>query len=151
MSRSTPRALSRKILYDASVKESAPAKLTTTADDKIFVGAAADGSKAFYVSVEDGKPSSLVAIAKDKTVKKLIEDKDVLQATIAGDKIYALTDAGEQTGLYEVDTVAGTSKLVRNLDGNVSEVVAAANAPVAVIVDDQTFVIQGDTLSKITK
>ncbi|QHW33925.1 hypothetical protein GZH47_26085 [Paenibacillus rhizovicinus] len=138
-------------LFDSSVKDAAAGtKLTSTTDDKVFVGALADGSKAYYVSVVDGQPSSLVAVAADKTVTKLIGDKDVLQATLAGNKIYALTDAGEQTALYEVDTVSGAVKLIGNLAGNVSEVVAAPGTPAAVVIDDATFVIQGSTLVKVT-
>lgn len=138
--------------FDASVKDAAAGtKLTSSTDDKIFVGAAADGSKAYYISAVDGQPSSLVAVAQDKTVTKLIGDKDVLQAAFAGDKIYALTDAGEQTALYEVDAVSGTSKLIANLDGNVSEVVAAPGAPAAVVIDDMTYVVDGGSLMKVTK
>ncbi|MBO7744270.1 hypothetical protein I8J29_08700 [Paenibacillus sp. MWE-103] len=136
--------------FDASVKDAAPVKLTTSTDDKIFVGAAEDGSKAFFVSITDGQPSSLVSVAKDKTVAKVIGDKDVLAATIAGDTIYALTDAGDKTTLSSVDA-SGTVKAIGNLEGNVTEVVAAPNGSVAVIVDDQTFVVQDGSLKRISK
>ncbi|MFC4809376.1 stalk domain-containing protein [Paenibacillus sp. GCM10023250] len=137
--------------FDASVKDAAPVKLTTSTDDKIFVGAAEDGYKAFYISIADGQPSSLVSVAKDKTVAKVIGDKDVLAATIAGGNIYALTDAGERTALSSVDAASGTVKAIGNLEGNVTEVAAAPNGSVAVIVDDQTFTVQGGSLKRITK
>ncbi|WP_219838144.1 stalk domain-containing protein [Paenibacillus sp. R14(2021)] len=136
--------------FDASVKDAVPVKLTTSTDDKVFVGAAADGSQAYYVSVEDNKPSSLVAVAKDKKLTTIIGDKDVLQATMAGGKIYALTDAGDKTGVYEVDAAAGTSKSLGDLEGNVSEVVAAAGAPIAFVIDDATYVANGEVLKKVT-
>lgn len=137
--------------FDASVKDaSAGKKLTATTDDKVFVGALADGSKAFYVSVVDGQPSSLVSVAADGTVTKVIGDKDVLQATLAGDIIYALTDAGSQTALYEINAASGASKLVGNIDGNVSEVVAAPGTPVALVIDDATYVLNNGSLVKVT-
>lgn len=136
--------------YDASAATPAPVKLTTTTDDKAFVGAAADGSAAYYVSSVDGKPSSLVSVAKDKTIKTLIGDKDVLQATQAGSKIYALTDAGDKTALNVVDTTTGAVTLIGNIDGNVSDVIASAGTPVAVVIDDQTFVVDGQSLKKVT-
>ncbi|GGD52633.1 stalk domain-containing protein [Paenibacillus nasutitermitis] len=138
------------IHYDAAVKDGKPSALTTTNDDKIFVGSASDGSKAFYVSVEEGKASSLISIAKDKTAVKLIEDKDVLQAVMAGDKIYAVTDNGSNETVYEVDTATGAKKELYTIPGSVTELLAASGTPVAVIADGQVSVNQNGTWKKVT-
>ncbi|MBP3961642.1 stalk domain-containing protein [Paenibacillus lignilyticus] len=136
--------------FDFSVKDSKPVKLTTTTDDKVFVGGAADGSKAFYVSVEDNKPSSLVAVALDKTVTKLIGDKDVLQAIVVGDKIYALADSADVTSAYEVNIATGAVTTLGKLEGNVSEVVAAPGTPIAFVIDDAVYVKSDSGLKKVT-
>ncbi|RAP77678.1 stalk domain-containing protein [Paenibacillus montanisoli] len=137
--------------FDASaMKDGKAVKLTSLTDDKVFVGAAADGSKAYYVSVEENKPSSLVAVAADKTVTKVIGNKDVLQATIAGDKIYALTDAANGVEVVEVTLATGAVASLGSVEGNVSEVVAAAGTPTAFVIDDAVYVNWNGTLKKVT-
>lgn len=136
--------------YDSSVKDAKPVKLTATADDKIYVGANADASKAIYVSVEDNKPSSLISVAKDKTVTKLIDDKDVLQAVIAGDVVYALVDGAEES-IYEVNLTSGAKKLVSNVPADVSEIIAAPGTPLAVVQNGQVLVSQNGAWKKVTK
>jgi Tol biopolymer transport system component len=137
--------------YDSSVKDAKPEKLTATADDKVFVGAAADGSKAFYVSIEDNKPSSLVSVAKDKTTAKLVDDKDVLQAVIAGSKLYVLADGGSNQLVYEIDVNTGEKKELYTVPNSVSEIIAAPGTPVAVVIDGQISVDQNGKWKKITQ
>ena len=126
--------------FDSSVKDGKPVKLTTTADDKIFVGANVDASKAVYVSVEDNKPSSLISAAKDSTVTKLIDDKDVLQAVIAGDVVYALVDGASEESIYEINLTSGAKKLVANVPADVSEVIAAPGGLLAIVQDGKVLV-----------
>ncbi|MBW7454938.1 stalk domain-containing protein [Paenibacillus sepulcri] len=137
--------------YDSSVKDSKPVGLTTAADDKIFVGTAADGSKAFYVSIEEGKPSSLVSIAKDKTAAKLVDDKDVLQAVMAGSKIYAVVDNNDSELVYEIDTATGAKTELYTIPSSVTDLLAASGTPVAVVADGQVSVNQNGQWKKVTQ
>ncbi len=136
--------------FDASTMKDKAVKLTASTDDKVFVGAAADGSKAYYVSVEDNKPSSLVAVAADKTVTKVIGNKDVLAATIAGDKIYALADNATGVEVISVTIATGATASLGAVEGNVSEVVASAGTPTAFVIDDAVYVNWNGTLKKVT-
>ena len=137
--------------FDSSVKDGKPVKLTTTADDKIFVGANVDASKAIYVSVEDNKPSSLISAAKDSTVTKLIDDKDVLQAVIAGDVVYALVDGASEESIYEINLTSGAKKLVANVPADVSEVIAAPGGLLAIVQDGKVLVSHNGAWKKVTK
>ncbi|BBH18950.1 hypothetical protein Back11_02950 [Paenibacillus baekrokdamisoli] len=137
--------------YDSSVKENKPVKLTTSTDDKIYVGANADASKAIYVSVEDNKPSSLISVGKDKTVTKLIDDKDVLQAVIAGDIVYALVDGATDESIYEVNLTTGAKKLVSTVPAEVTEIIAAPGTPLAIVQDGQVLVNHNSKWKKVTK
>ncbi|MFC5649123.1 stalk domain-containing protein [Paenibacillus solisilvae] len=137
--------------YDSSVKDGKPVKLTATADDKIYVGATADAGKAIYVSVEDSRPSSLIAVAKDKTVTKLIDDKDVLQAVVAGDIAFALVDGASEEEIYEVNLTSGAKKLVANVPADVTEIIAAPGTPLAIVQNGQVLVNHDGTWKKVTK
>ncbi|CAH1206367.1 hypothetical protein PAECIP111893_02530 [Paenibacillus plantiphilus] len=137
--------------FDASIKDGKPEKLTATTDDKVFVGAAADGSKAFYVSAEDNKLASLVSVAKDKTIAKLIEDKDVLQAVMAGNKIYVLADGGSSEIVYEIDAATGQKKELSTVPNSVTELIVAAGAPIAIVSDGQVSVDNNGQWKKVTQ
>ncbi len=137
--------------FDSSVKDGKPAKLTKTADDKIFVGTNVDASKAVYVSVEDNKPSALISAAKDSTVTKLIDDKDVLQAVIAGDVVYALVDGASEESIYEINLTSGAKKLVANVPADVSEVIAAPGGLLAIVQDGKVLVSHNGAWKKVTK
>lgn len=137
--------------FDASVKDAKPEKLTTTTDDKVFVGAAADGGKAFYVSAEDNKPASLVSVAKDKAIAKLIDDKDVLQAVMAGSKIYVLADGGSREIIYEIDAATGQKQELSSVPNSVSELIVAAGSPIAIVSDGQVSVNLNGQWKKVTQ
>ncbi|MBW7476644.1 hypothetical protein K0T92_18145 [Paenibacillus oenotherae] len=137
--------------FDASVKDAKPEKLTTTTDDKVFVGAAADGSKAYYVSAEDNKLASLVAVAKDKSITKLIDDKDVLQAIMAGNKIYVLADGGSSEIVYEIDAATGQKRELTSVPNSVSELIAGAGTPIAIVSDGQVSVDNNGQWKKVTQ
>jgi hypothetical protein len=128
--------------YDSSVKDSKPVQLTTAADDKVFVQAAADAGNVSYVSVgaDETAKSTLVAVSKDKTVKTLFADKDVYQAVMSGGKWYLLTE-GTATSqfIYEVDPATGTVKQLFTVSDSVSDVIVKAGS-IAIIDNGQVFV-----------
>ncbi|SEM61390.1 stalk domain-containing protein [Paenibacillus sp. OV219] len=136
--------------FDATVKDGKPVQVTSQTDDKVFVGATTDGSKAVYISSVDNKPSALVAVAADKTLTTLIGDQDVLAATIAGDTVYALVDSGDASTLIKVDALTDVKETVRKVDSDASEVIAAPGTPIAIVIDGNVNVVNGDTFKKVT-
>jgi len=137
--------------YDSSVKESKPVKLTSSSDDKIFVGAAADGTKAFYINSAENQASTLVSVAKDKATKTLIGDKDVAAAVLLGDKLIVLAvEAGVQA-VYEVDAAAGTSTKLYNVPDSVTDIIAASSSQIAIVQDGQVLVKNNGQWKKLTK
>ncbi|RKP54980.1 hypothetical protein D7Z26_07005 [Cohnella endophytica] len=128
---------------DPSIKDNKPTQLTTAADDKVFIQAAADGSSVTYVSVsaDDNVKSTLVQVSKDKTVKTLFADKDVYQATLSNGKWYVLTEGnGSNQFIYEIDPATGTAKQIYTVSDSVSEIVVKAGAPFAVINNGHVYV-----------
>ncbi|MCQ6559842.1 stalk domain-containing protein [Paenibacillus mendelii] len=138
-------------LFDSSSKEAKASQLTSSTDDKIFVGLSSDGGKAFYISMAENNPSALVAVAKDKTVTTLVGDKDVLQAALLGDKLIVLTAESNGQAIYEVDAAAGTTKLVYHVSDEVSEVIAAAGAPIAIVQGGQVLIDNNGQWKKVSK
>jgi hypothetical protein len=121
---------------DPAIKDNKAVQLTTTADDKVFIHAAADGSKVSYVSVssEENVKSTLISVSKDKTVTTVFKDKDVYQATQSGGKWYLLTEGnGANQFVYEIDLATGASKQLYTLSENVTEIVVKEGASFAVI------------------
>jgi Tol biopolymer transport system component len=136
--------------FDSSVKDGKPEQLTSGTDDKVFVGAAADGSRAFYVSAAENALSKLVAVGSDKQSSTLIGDKDVLEAVQAGDKLYALVDNGNGSAVVEVDA-AGNKKELYAVSADVSEVIASSGTPVAIVENGKVQVEQGGKWKSVTK
>jgi hypothetical protein len=129
-------------LFDSSVTDGKPVQLTTSADDKVFIHAAADGSNVSYVSVSDtGVRSTLNTVYKDKNSKIVFSEKDVYQAVLSGGKWYLLTagDANNQF-IYEVDLATGNAKKLYTVSEAVSDIVVKAGAPVAVIANGHVLV-----------
>ncbi|AZN42439.1 stalk domain-containing protein [Paenibacillus albus] len=137
--------------FDAAVTDGKPVQVTSQTDDKIFIGSSTDGSKGVYISSVDGQKSSLVQVAPDKTTITLIGDQDVFAATIAGDIVYALVDAGTSTSLVKVNLATGGKETVRSVDADATEVLAAAGTPIAVVIDGNVNVVNGGSLVKVTK
>ncbi|MFB9330139.1 stalk domain-containing protein [Paenibacillus aurantiacus] len=135
--------------FDSSAKDGKPAKLTEKADDKIFVGASADAGQVYYISSEENKVSSLIAVSADKSVKSLLEGKDVLQATAAGDKLYALVATATGGEVYEIQ--GGSAKLLYAVSEDVSEIVAGKGTPVAVVEGSAIAVNKDGKWKKVTK
>ncbi|UVI28509.1 stalk domain-containing protein [Paenibacillus spongiae] len=138
-------------LFDSSVKDAKAVQLTSSTDDKIFAGLSADGGKAFYISIVEDKPSALVSVDKDKTVTTLVGDKDVLQATLLGDKLIALTAESNGQAIYEVDAASGSAKLLHIVSDDVSEVIAAAGAPTAIVQNGEVLIDNDGQWKKLTK
>ncbi|MFD0712332.1 stalk domain-containing protein [Paenibacillus sp. GCM10027626] len=137
--------------YNSSEKDAKPVKLTSTSDDKVFVGAAADGSKAFFINIEDNKPSSLVSVAKDQSAKTIIGDKDVAQAVMAGDKLFVLAEEGAGQAIYEVDAAAGSVKKLYSVSADVTDVIATSAEQIAIVQDGQVLVNNNGKWKKLTK
>ncbi|WP_181907526.1 stalk domain-containing protein [Cohnella lupini] len=127
---------------DPSIKDNKPAQLSTTADDKVFIHAAADGSSVGYVSVssEDEVKSTLVIVSNDKTSKTLFTEKDVYQAVVSGGKWYLLTEGnGSNQFVYEVDPATGAAKQLYTLSDTVSEIIVKSGSPFAVVNEGRVF------------
>jgi hypothetical protein len=127
---------------DPSIKDNKPAQLSTTADDKVFIHAAADGSSVGYVSVssEDEVKSTLVIVGNDKTSKTLFSEKDVYQAVVSGGKWYLLTEGnGSNQFVYEVDPATGAAKQLYTLSDTVSEIIVKSGSPFAVVNEGRVF------------
>ncbi|BBI34936.1 stalk domain-containing protein [Cohnella abietis] len=127
---------------DPSIKDNKAVQLTTSTDDKVFIHAAADGSSVSYVAVSDdaAAKSILVTVGKDKTVKTLFAEKDIFEATYAAGKWYLLTEGTASSQfVYEVDSATGAAKQLYTVSDSVSEVVAKAGSPIAVINDGKVF------------
>ncbi|TJY39711.1 hypothetical protein E5161_17305 [Cohnella pontilimi] len=121
-----------QFVNDPSIKDNAPVQLTNSTDDKMFVKAMADGNSVVYIKVgaDEKTKSVLNSVMKDKTVKTLFGDQDVLQAVFAGNnKWYLLT--GGPTGknlIYEFDAVAVTSKQLYTVSDSVSDIIAQGSS-----------------------
>jgi hypothetical protein len=129
-------------MFDSSVTDGKPVQLTTSADDKVFIHAAADGSNVAYASVSDtGVRSTLNLVYKDKNSKIVFSDKDVYQAVLSGGNWYLLTagDANNQF-IYEVDLATGNAKKLYTVSEAVSDIVVKEGAPVAVIANGHVLV-----------
>lgn len=135
--------------FDSSVKDGKPAQLTTKADDKVFVGVSADAGQTYYISSEENKISSLIAVGADKSVKSLLDGKDVIQAAAAGDKLYALVAAAAGGEVYEI--AGGASKLLYTVSDEVTEIVAGKGTPVAIVEGGAVLVDNSGKWKKVTK
>ncbi len=130
---------------DPSIKDNKAVQLTSTTDNKVFFQAAADGGSVRFVSVgtDDASISKLVSVAKDKTLKTLFDKADVYDATPSGGSIILLTAGqGDNQAIYEVDPATGSSKLLYNVSGTVSEVVAK-DGQIAIVDNGRVFVNVG--------
>ncbi len=130
---------------DPTVKENKAVQLTASADDKVFVHAAADASSVVYVSVsgDAAAKSTLVQVGKDKKTAPLYNEQDVYQAEYSGGKWYLLTEGdGTNPFVYEVDPAAGSAKQLHTLSEDVSEIFVKEGAPLAVIRDGRVFLDQ---------
>jgi hypothetical protein len=129
-------------MFDSSVTDGKPVQLTTSADDKVFIHAAADGSNVAYASVSDtGVRSTLNLVYKDKNSKIVFSDKDVYQAVLSGGNWYLLTagDANNQF-IYKVDPATGVAKQLKTVSEAVSDIVVKEGAPIAVIANGHVLV-----------
>ncbi|WP_372636990.1 stalk domain-containing protein [Cohnella sp.] len=127
---------------DPSVKENKAVQLTASADDKVFIRAASDGSAAAYVSVsgDAAAKSTLVKVGKDKNVATLFNERDVYQAEYADGKWYVLTEGdGEKLFVYEIDQATKAAKRIYELSDSVSEIIVKPGAPMAVMQDGRVF------------
>jgi hypothetical protein len=131
-----------QFVIDPSIKDNKPVRLTTSADDKVFIHAAANGSSVTYVSVSDtGVKSTLNTVYKDKNSKIVFSDKDVYQAVQSGGIWYLLTEGTDSNQfIYEIDSATGAAKLLRTVSEAVSEIVVKAGAPLAVIANGHVLV-----------
>ncbi|WP_256759971.1 stalk domain-containing protein [Cohnella sp. WQ 127256] len=127
---------------DPSVKDNKAVKLTSTADDKVFIHASPDTSSVSYVSIsnDDDAKSILNTVGKDAVVKTLFKEKDVYQATLSGGKWYLLTEgSGTNNFVYSLDPATGAAVQLYTLSDSVTEIVVKEGAPFAVINNGRVF------------
>ncbi|MFD0673462.1 hypothetical protein [Cohnella sp. GCM10027633] len=126
---------------DPSVKDNKAVQLTSTATNKVFFAPAADGSSVTFVNVgaDDAAVSTLVSVAKDKTVKTVFDKADIYEATQSGGNLILLTAGeGDKQAIYEVDA-AGNSKLLYTVSADVTDVIAK-NGALAIVDNGRVFV-----------
>lgn len=126
---------------DPSVKDNKAVQLTSTATNKVFFAPAADGSSVSFVNVgaDDAAVSTLVSVAKDKTVKTVFDKADIFEATQSGGSLILLTAGeGDKQAIYEVDA-AGNSKLLYAVSADVTDVIAK-NGSLAIIDNGRVYV-----------
>lgn len=123
--------------YDTTSSDGKAVQLTISNDNKVLAGASSDGSIAYYVSVsaDANAKAVLTSVAKDKTVKTVFGDKDVLQAKMSGGKLYLLTagDAGQNL-IYEVDPATGSAKQLYAVSDSITGIVPSGSS-IAIILD----------------
>jgi hypothetical protein len=126
---------------DPTIKDNKPVQLTTSADDKVFIHAAADGSNVSYVSVSDtGVRSTLNMVYKDKNSKIVFSDKDVFQAVLSDGKWYLLTEGtASNQFIYEVNPATGDAKQLYTVSEAVSDIEVKAGT-IAVIANGHVLV-----------
>ena len=127
---------------DPAAKENKAVQLTASADDKVFVHAASDGSSVAYVSVsgDAAAKSTLVKVGKDKKVAPLYNERDIYQAEFTGGKWYLLTEGdGDNSFVYEIDPATSAAKQLYTLSGAASGIVAKEGAPLAIVQDGRVF------------
>lgn len=124
-----------------SVKDNKAVQLTSTATNKVFFAPAADGSSVTFVNVgsDDAAQSTLVKVAKDKTVKTVFDQADIYEAAQSGSSIILLTAGeGDNQAIYEIDA-AGNSKLLYKVSGDVTDIIAK-NGALAIIENGRVYV-----------
>lgn len=142
--------------FDSSVKESKPVQLTTGTDDKVFLKLAADGSKAYYVSVsnDDASIGKLVSVDKTgKTTSNVFVNKDVYQLAQSGTTIYLLTaDSEGQNAIYSIDAATGASTLVQTVSDSVTEIIVSNHSQqIAALIDGKLAVSTNNVWKNITQ
>ncbi|WP_053372777.1 stalk domain-containing protein [Paenibacillus sp. FJAT-27812] len=130
--------------YNAATANNKPVQLTKDTADKVFLELAADGSKVSYVSVSADEASVGQLVTVDNTGKAstpLFADKDVYELVKGGSKLFLLTADGNSTNaIYEIDSAAGTSKLVQTVSDSASELIVSGNSDIAALIDGQLAV-----------
>lgn len=128
------------VYYDSSVEEAKPQVLTASADDKWLIGASADGSQAYYISIQDGQASKLIAIGKDKKATEWLKGKDVLYAVLAGDQLYAAVEENGEERVYAIQTATGSAELLYALPDSFTQLIAGPQSPLVVLTDNHVSI-----------
>ncbi|MFS0726900.1 hypothetical protein [Paenibacillus sp. 1P07SE] len=126
--------------YDAAAEEPKPIALTSDTNDKWLIGAAGDGSKAYYISIEDGQRSKLISIGRNQQATTLLRGGEVLYAVMAGSSLYVVVDEQGEESIYELKTATDAATKLYALPESFTHLVAGPGTPLAVLTDNHVHV-----------
>ncbi|NIK25186.1 TolB family protein [Paenibacillus lupini] len=138
--------------YDSAKADNKPVQLTTDKNDKAFLELAADGSKAYFVSINDDTVGSVASVnTASVEAASVYSAEDVYQLNQAGGKLVLLTAKGDANSISALDPVTGTASKLYSVSDGVSELIVSGNGDIAAISNGQVAVPVNGKFTTITR
>ncbi|MGO4107740.1 TolB family protein [Paenibacillus sp. YAF4_2] len=138
--------------YDSAKGDNKPVQLTTDKNDKAFLELSADGSKAYFVSINDDAVGSVASVdTASIEAASVYSAEDVYQLNQAGGKLVLLTAKGDANSISALDPATGTASKLYSVSDGVSELIVSGNGDIAAISDGQVAVPVNGKFTTITR
>lgn len=137
--------------YDTTAAKPAAVKLTTGADDKVFVQTV-DGLKAYYVSVPSEDANAVVkSVDSNGQSADVYADSDVDQVVLSNGTLYVLAAQDDTNSvIYSIDPATGAKTKLYTVSADVSSI-AVSGTQIAIVKGDQVLVKSGSSWRAVTK
>lgn len=138
--------------YDSAKGDNKPVQLTTDKNDKAFLELSADGSKAYFVSINDDTVGSVASVdTASIEAASVYSAEDVYQLNQADGKLVLLTAKGDANSISALDPATGTASKLYSVSDGVSELIVSGKGDIAAISNGQVAVPVNGKFTTITR
>lgn len=138
--------------YDTAKNDNKPVQLTKDTNDKAFLELSADGSKAYFVSINDGAVGSVASVdTASLAAANVYSAEDVFQLSQADGKLILLTAKDDANSISALDPATGTASKLYSVSDNVSELIVSGKGDIAAISSGQLAVPVNGKFTTITR
>ncbi|SFE15536.1 hypothetical protein SAMN05216378_2521 [Paenibacillus catalpae] len=138
--------------YDSAKSDNKPVQLTKDTSDKAFLELSADGSKAYFVSINDDAVGSVASVdTATLAAASVYSAEDVYQLNQAEGKLILLTAKGEANSISALDPATGTASKLYGVSDNVTELIVSGKGDIAAISSGQLAVPVNGKFTTITR
>jgi Periplasmic component of the Tol biopolymer transport system len=138
--------------YDSANGDNKPLQLTKDLSDKAFLELSADGSKAYFVSINDDLAGSVASVdTATLAAANVYSAEDVYQLNQADGKLILLTAQGETNSISALDPATGTASKLYSVSDSVTELLVSSKGNIAAISNGQLAVPVNGKFTTITR
>ncbi|GLX65918.1 hypothetical protein [Paenibacillus glycanilyticus] len=138
--------------YDSAKNDNKPVQLTKDTSDKAFLELSADGSKAYFVSINDDAAGSVASVdTASLEAASVFSAEDVFQMNQADGKLIVLTAKGDANSISAIDPATGTASKLYGVSDAVSELIVSGKGDIAAISNGQVAVPVNGKFTTITR